>query len=411
MHTLLHPQAHSLDLIIKDLTGANKAMQIAWVLKVYGSAKLMSNVINGNETVRKALHTKMEERYQAIKGISANNPTRFAGLHFIAQELKAAQAAIVDTCTGDGWEETFRTCENKESFIAAALQTGAAGRRDYKYWQHLAMVIELVQPVCDAIHQLECDQPRLSQLLRIWAQLITHAAAFDDKHGLVGDLRTARVFRRRFAIHYQKEWALAYALDPMHAEQLPDGSWRLPLALSSLPVPGALNGEPLRHPNSGAQPGPLVMLADDVRTCLRALSSAGADTEASTAAAAAAVDAELSTLVLGALPAEMAEHLAHLTKRDPVASSGERRGWWSRVAIDHGFPLIAQAAVRLLSCHVTSCATERNWSLWGNIYQKARCNLALERATKLVAIRHNDRSTAAKGKTDEEIVLKLLSDS
>ena len=53
------------------------------------------------------------------------------------------------------------------------------------------------------------------------------------------------------------------------------------------------------------------------------------------------------------------------------------------------FPLISKAAGRLLSAHVTSCATERNWSLFGNIFSKTRNRLALEHAQKMAYIRTN----------------------
>jgi hypothetical protein len=43
-------------------------------------------------------------------------------------------------------------------------------------------------------------------------------------------------------------------------------------------------------------------------------------------------------------------------------------------------------ALRLLSAHATSAATERNWSLWGRIYCAARSSLGMQRAKALIAI-------------------------
>eukprot|EP00611_Tribonema_gayanum_P029132 TRINITY_DN769_c1_g1_i1.p1 TRINITY_DN769_c1_g1~~TRINITY_DN769_c1_g1_i1.p1 ORF type:complete len:243 (-),score=59.41 TRINITY_DN769_c1_g1_i1:123-851(-) len=48
-----------------------------------------------------------------------------------------------------------------------------------------------------------------------------------------------------------------------------------------------------------------------------------------------------------------------------VASAEMRRGWWD-VHSEH-FPHIAAASLRPLSFHVTSCAIERNWSVWGRL--------------------------------------------
>jgi len=44
------------------------------------------------------------------------------------------------------------------------------------------------------------------------------------------------------------------------------------------------------------------------------------------------------------------------------------------------FPLMSAVAGRLLSAHVTSCAPERNWSMFVNILSKTKDQLALERA-------------------------------
>ena len=62
----------------------------------------------------------------------------------------------------------------------------------------------------------------------------------------------------------------------------------------------------------------------------------------------------------------------------------------------------AVAAGRFLSAHVTSCTTERNWSLFGNIFSKTRNRLHLEKAQKLAFIRANS-SLGQAGGLDEEI--------
>ena len=71
------------------------------------------------------------------------------------------------------------------------------------------------------------------------------------------------------------------------------------------------------------------------------------------------------------------------------------------------FPLIATAAIKLLSFHVTSCATERNWSVWGRLCTKTSNRFLLERAAKLVTIMTS--STGAAAADAEEELLALLS--
>ncbi len=59
----------------------------------------------------------------------------------------------------------------------------------------------------------------------------------------------------------------------------------------------------------------------------------------------------------------------------------------------------------LLSAHVTSCAPERNWSMFGNIFSKTKNRLALERAKKIAYIRGN--SSGSMG-ADQEILLSEI---
>jgi hAT family C-terminal dimerisation region len=84
-----------------------------------------------------------------------------------------------------------------------------------------------------------------------------------------------------------------------------------------------------------------------------------------------------------------------------------RVNFWAQHASAR-YPKLAPLAVRLLGMHATSCASERNWSIWGNIYTKARSSLALSRAEKLVYVRGNSKADPAAGKDDEEVMLRVL---
>jgi hypothetical protein len=45
-----------------------------------------------------------------------------------------------------------------------------------------------------------------------------------------------------------------------------------------------------------------------------------------------------------------------------------------------------------LLAHATSAASERNWSMWGDVFTPARTKLGLERSKALIAIYANDRA-------------------
>jgi len=118
-------------------------------------------------------------------------------------------------------------------------------------------------------------------------------------------------------------------------------------------------------------------------------------------------------LRIGVLPAELADVCSALHERKELedgsiqlASAEHRRIFWLNHMQPYS-PLVAIAAGRLLSAHVTSCATERNWSLFGNIFSKTRNRLHLEKAQKLAFIRANSSLGQAWG-LDEEIRLSLI---
>jgi hypothetical protein len=74
--------------------------------------------------------------------------------------------------------------------------------------------------------------------------------------------------------------------------------------------------------------------------------------------------------------------------------------WWCRIAksalrcglslnkFGEDTPELRNVAVRLLSAHATSAASERNWSLWGRTcgVAPARSSLGMQRAKALIAI-------------------------
>ena len=44
---------------------------------------------------------------------------------------------------------------------------------------------------------------------------------------------------------------------------------------------------------------------------------------------------------------------------------------------------LVDVAHKLLSCHATTCATERSWSLWGRVYTSSRNALGVDRAKRI----------------------------
>lgn len=88
-----------------------------------------------------------------------------------------------------------------------------------------------------------------------------------------------------------------------------------------------------------------------------------------------------------------------------IAPVKARRGWWTMYGA-RKYPLLASAAKRLLAVHPTACASERNWSVWGQVYTKLRSRLGIDLAQDIVFIRGN---RAGQVREDEELVtLRML---
>ena len=90
-----------------------------------------------------------------------------------------------------------------------------------------------------------------------------------------------------------------------------------------------------------------------------------------------------------------------------AAMTFRRKFWIKKLA--GTYPALAFVANRLLRMHASTCASERNWSLWGNLFTKARNRLGLERAEKLIYIRQNSKATPTP-LCDEAVLMDLLSE-
>jgi hypothetical protein len=341
---------------------------------------MMSNMINGSEPVRAALHKMQKEVCGKIMAIRTHCPTRFAILHLINGDLLASEQPIRRMVAERDWPDVSASCAHADEFTFAATVSPARGRAPaYHFFREAELLAALVQPISDAIHQLEADKPLLSQVYPIWKQLLAHAGAFDGEHAGEGREPVLPLFERRYKVHRDKLMPTAWVLDPIYWE-LDGGEWFLPFSK-------------LKQFEFEA-----------VKKCLVQLG--GVENEA-------AILQELTELKLGALDPELCDDLPVLTKRTTlesgkvtIAAARMRRGWWQTCGRAK-FPHISKTAVRLLSCHVTACSSERNWSLWGRVYPKCRSRLALERGGKLVYIAGNDDSKE-KITADEEVVLAAL---
>ncbi|KAL6751621.1 hypothetical protein V8C86DRAFT_2439838 [Haematococcus lacustris] len=127
----------------------------ASVADILGDVKLASMVSGDSEAIRTELkNQQLKMHVRDVHSIRANNPTRFAGLLLMAQDMQVVMGAILGMTSSVTWEEVRSSSVNASVFDK--LTSG--------WWKSLNMVVDLMEPIGNAIHRLEADMPYLSQV-------------------------------------------------------------------------------------------------------------------------------------------------------------------------------------------------------------------------------------------------------
>lgn len=158
-------------------------------------------------------------------------PTRFGVLLELAVAVLRNKEPIRKACDDDSWEVITAGATNADRFYQLAFGHGSK-----KMWQRLELVVALLQPVVDSIHQVEADQPMLSQVVPIWRLLYRHFKAWHAKltdEQLKADNVPSVLLERKGKSVPAAAFA-AYLLDPFNYIEEPDGDnskWRAPFTL------------------------------------------------------------------------------------------------------------------------------------------------------------------------------------
>jgi hypothetical protein len=91
----------------------------------------------------------------------------------------------------DDWADVASTSTNGQALDKA---------KNLTWWKKLEHTVQLLQPICDAIHTLQTDSALLSQVRPVWTGLIKHAEQWSSqlstsctqlKEGVMATLKTA----------------------------------------------------------------------------------------------------------------------------------------------------------------------------------------------------------------------------
>jgi hypothetical protein len=329
--------AHGLALLFKDLGKKNPQ----WIVKVYKKALDISNVVNGAQRLNQLLHDlQREANIKKPKGLSHHCPTRFAVMHAIAHDIQDVKAQLSQIPLHDKYTVAVSNVEAaREKSFKNSVTNG-------EFWVDLKKVLELMKPVAKAISHLEGDKPLLSTVYTIMMDLMKHAKDWEAQVGEDGKTLvnsaakykgTAAAFEQRITSHMKPSIMAAWLLDPRNMEKV---------------------GEVYHLPN---------MNPAHKAAALKYITERGTGPDALSA-----IKTEVTTFkIVGIEDSECVDYIDLIKSRmveEKDVSDLCLKFWSSEMGGKKVYPMISKAAVTLLGMHATACATERNWSIWGNIF-------------------------------------------
>jgi hypothetical protein len=271
----------------------------------------------------------------------------------MAKDILDSKSALIDMVTCDDWEAASSGADK-----ARGLKTTVMNET---FFSDLKLLVQLVQPVSDAIHQLEANKPLLSQVKPVMEALEQHSKRFEEQHTNRRGVHDA--FKERFDKHKHPADLAAWYLDPTNMGQDAMGWWGPPWEKLSVDEKAELE----KYLKYMAGPDPAAQ--DEIIKELRSIRDEGYHEKL----------AEYGPVMTEVDP-ETGKQKAHSVKK--------RMAFWAKSAIAF-YPRLAEAALKLLSMHATTAASERNWSIWTSLYTRTRSNLAIKRAEMLIFIKMN----------------------
>ena len=117
----------------------------------------------------------------------------------------------------------------------------------------------------------------------------------------------------------------------------------------------------------------------------------------------------ISITFVNGIPAKYTKAVSMLVTRNSdglVAPASNRIGLWDNL-LSKVYNELAVVASTVLAMSVTSCAAERNWTVWGQVYVKTRSNLGLQRSQNLIYVKANDTIAKTRPQTVDDLVVVL----
>lgn len=214
------------------------------------------------------------------------------------------------------------------------------------FWTPLQQFVDFMDPLRYAIHTLQADRARLSDVYACFVRVHKRQTMFMAGNGCTFSEETKgeveRIFKKRFEFLYHPAHLVAFALDPRYAK---DG------------------GAPLSV----------------VRHWVKTLHNNPDESAALTADYAKFIGSQ-----------DESSEMADVWTAEQVGPDCDVMAWWRSWGRE--FPTLRKLALKLFSLPPSAAAAERNWSTQDFLISKRRNRLAADRANKLISIYFNHRS-------------------
>jgi hypothetical protein len=365
--------------------GRGHAWGLPWAQEAVSMANKIANLLNDSGHAKMMVQQYQLEVYSREKQIVVKVPTRFASNHLVIKSISDSKQALIQAVVWEAWSVASGPGGNPDGIGAKVKAFIDRSHPDAQYfWENLEMLMELLRPFSDAIHQLRADRPMLGQchvvLLSLHEHVHNFAAKYEDLQDGSVVARLMETFQRRCdaegggagAPIYNVAYSAAFLLDPYNAIRDDTGVWRMP----------AVEGELKRKAVAPVQR----MAGPEAAEQMRTLRLDG-------------YTPNMGDFVAVPSNAKVKEAALAAAQPDPNSKSKKRKfvamppmnrriSIWEQYGCED-YPDLMKAVIRLLSCHAR-CAVERNWTL--RINCTAHNALGMEHAKKMVAICTNSRA-------------------
>jgi hAT family C-terminal dimerisation region len=373
--------AHMISLLMKDL-----AKRFGWVEHIYTQVLFISAAINGSEKLRYLFQQQCLQGGSACCTIATHCDTRFCSRFLVALSVERRLDDLVCLVGSAKFLELLKGDDNEAAAKLHKMLLGQFGDRDGVV-KRLPILKKLCSTIAQALTQVEADKASLSRMRALVRKLEAHAEWFYQTHGDLCDgvikkrgrnnvvTETPTTLRETFHsrlrdFYYKPSITAAFLLDPINFRMTECGTIDLPFEVLDLDEENEACAD-------------IERLADNQ----------------SVAVTKELADMKLNGIAgLSDLNLRVVRECMLVTEKDmpggavqrTAAPVHKRMKCWEKV-LSSEYPQLAKVAAKYLAMHSTSCASERNLSVFGRLFDKLRGKLHLSRGEKMVYLAVNDR--------------------